>query len=86
LRPTCGTIIAPRSKISGRTVRKLGFDIKNRSSAFDSSQLVGQIDEEIAFINAGLEKLQKVGIVFSQPFSGRRVSLFEPYATVCKTV
>ena len=33
--------------------RKIRFDIKSRSSAFDSSQLVGQIDEEIASINAG---------------------------------
>ena len=33
--------------------RKIRFDIKSRSSAFDSSQIVGQIDEEIASINAG---------------------------------
>ncbi|KRQ94354.1 hypothetical protein CQ10_34150 [Bradyrhizobium valentinum] len=33
--------------------RKTRFDIKSRSPAFASSQLVGQIDEEIAFINAG---------------------------------
>ncbi len=33
--------------------RKIRLDIKSRSSAFDSSQLVGQIDEEIASINAG---------------------------------
>lgn len=37
--------------------QKLVFDIKARSSGFDRSSLIEQIEEELAFINAGLEKL-----------------------------
>ena len=37
--------------------QKLLFDLKTRSLDFDSTTLIDQLEEEIAVINSGLEKL-----------------------------
>jgi hypothetical protein len=37
--------------------RKLALDLKVRRGSYDFSLLLGQIDEEIAVIDAGLERL-----------------------------
>jgi hypothetical protein len=37
--------------------QKLLFDLKTKSSDFDSSTLIKQLEDEIAVINSGLEKL-----------------------------
>jgi hypothetical protein len=37
--------------------RKLSLDLKGRRGSYDFSLLLGQIDEEIAVIEAGLERL-----------------------------
>jgi len=39
--------------------QKLLFDLKTSSSGFDSSHLIEKIEEEMAAINSGLEKLPK---------------------------
>ena len=37
--------------------QKLLFDLKTKSEDFDSSLLIKQLEDEIAVINSGLEKL-----------------------------
>jgi hypothetical protein len=39
--------------------RKLALDLKGRRGSYDFSLPLGQIDEEIAIIEAGLERLNK---------------------------